>query len=78
MFKNRHFEVKLVKDSAQNVTVDEQAKPVVDIEELSHHAKELGKKLLVGTLIIMTAGAALSTASQIAVNACDKPRKNED
>lgn len=78
MFKNRHFEVKLVKDAQSQPTTVEETKPSIDIEEISRHAKELGKQLIIGSLIVIGSTIALSTLSQIAVNACDNTDKKEE
>ena len=71
MFANRHIQVKVVKDSAQPTIEEVDTKPVINIEEISRHAQEIGKKMLLGTLVLMGAAAVLATASQVIVNACD-------
>jgi len=63
-FKNRHIEVKLVKDATSPV---EDIVPAVNPEELSRIAKELVKYTAVAGVIVAGAAVVLSTLSQIAV-----------
>ena len=77
MFKNRSIQIKFVKDSAQTPVEEVDTKPAITIDEISRHAQELGKKMLIGTLVLMGAAAVLATASQVVVNACDNDN-NED
>jgi hypothetical protein len=64
MFKNRHFQVKLVKDAATPV---EDTKPLVDPEELSRIAKEVVKYTAIAGVVVMGAAAVFNTLSEIAV-----------
>lgn len=75
MFKNRHFEVKLVKDAQTPV---EDAKPLVDPEELSRIAKEVVKYTAIAGVVVMGAAAVFNTLSEIAVIATESKFKNED
>lgn len=78
MFKKHSIQVKYVKDADQPFITEESIKPSIDFDEISRHAQELGKKLMVGTIIVMGAAAALATASQIAVNSANNAQKNKN
>lgn len=73
MFKNRHIQVKVVKDE-KNETVNET--PTItpeDIERMLHNGL---KKVVIGALVVGTVFTALDTASQIAVKKT-KEAKND-
>lgn len=77
MFKKHSIQVKFVKDADQPTVTEESTKPSIDFDEISRHAQELGKKFMVGTIIVMGAAATLATVSQIAVNSADNAQKNK-
>lgn len=73
MFKNRHIQVKVVKD-AKNETVNET--PSItheDIERMLHNGL---KKVVIGTLVVGAVFKALDTASQIAVKKTKEPKND--
>lgn len=77
MFKNRRIEVRLAKD-APDVNPETIAM-AVDPAEIAELAKELGKKALFGTLIIMGASFVLGTLNEVIVVSVDnKTRKATD
>jgi hypothetical protein len=75
MFKNRSFQVKIVKDAANPV---EDSKPLVDPEELSRIAKEVVKYTAIAGIVVMGAAAVLNTLSEIAVIAAEANINKED
>ena len=75
MFKNRYLQVRLAKD-AESTPMDEEVRPVIDIEELSHHAKELTKHVAVAVIAVMGAAYAFSTAREVIVNNTNPSKKN--
>ena len=78
MFKNYRIEAKLVKNSKAETPVEEETKPLITPEDVERVAHNIIKKVVIGATIIIGAATVLSTASQIAVNACDNHNKDED
>lgn len=75
MFKNRHIQVKLVKDApATNEAVVETVTP----EDIERITLNVVKKVAIATIVTIAASVVLNTLSQIAVNACDNHEKEED
>jgi alpha-N-acetylglucosamine transferase len=76
MFKNRHFEVKFVKDS--KAPAEEISTPLVNPEELSRIAKEIVKYTAIAGIVVMGASVVLNTLSEIAVIAADSKINEKD
>lgn len=75
MFKNRHIELKLVKDTkTDNETIVKSVTPE-DIERLTLNVV---KKVAIATIVTIAASVVLNTLSQITVNACNNQDKKED
>lgn len=64
MFKNRHIQVKLVKDTK---TEPEATLPTITREDIDRMIDNGIKKVVIGAVVIGAAFAVLNTASQIAV-----------
>lgn len=64
MFKNRHIQVKLVKDTK---TEPETTLPTITREDIDRMIDNGIKKVVIGAVVIGAAFAVLNTASQIAV-----------
>lgn len=76
MLKNRHIEVKLVKDNPS--TPNEDVIPVVNPEEISRLAKDLVKFAAVAGVIVAGAAVVLNTLSQIAVISAEANIKKDN
>lgn len=64
IFKNRKLEVKLVKDEATTNEILSTTTPA----EMAAIAAELGKKIVIGTVVVIAATVILTAASEIAVS----------
>lgn len=65
MFKNRHIQVKLVKDTKNETP--EATLPTITREDIDRMIDNGIKKVVIGAVVIGAAFAVLNTASQIAV-----------
>ena len=71
MFKNRHIQVKVVKD-AKNETVNET--PMFTPEDIERITRNALLQVAVGVMVVGTVLSALDTASQIAVKKTKEPK----
>lgn len=71
MFKNRHIQVKVVKD-AKNETVNET--PMFTPEDIERITRNVLLQVAVGVMVVGTVLSALDTASQIAVKKTKEPK----
>ncbi|ASR80001.1 hypothetical protein SEA_ARCADIA_37 [Arthrobacter phage Arcadia] len=65
MFKNRHIQVKLVKDQPVS---EEAVTPSVTPEDIQRVAKNVVKYVAVGAAAVLAAAAVLDTVSKIVVD----------
>ena len=71
MFKNRKIEMRIVKDTEANTTTENPTRGL-SADDISKLTDEVGKKLLIGIITVMTTAFVLGTAEHIIVNATKK------
>jgi hypothetical protein len=80
MFKlfDRHIEIKLAKNDKTSSTTESIPTPIINPEEISRIATDLGKKIVVGTLIVAGGIVAMTTLASIAKTAAEEAITNHD
>lgn len=78
MFKNREIRVRLAKTSDAATDSMEEQKPFMTKDEAHAIAKDMTKRIAIAVAAVMAASAVLHTVSEITINACDRPQKEED
>lgn len=75
MFKNRHIQVKLVKD---NQASPESVPTPIEIPEeaISRVMRDTVHRIAIGAIAVIGAAVVLTSAGQIAVNSIDNHQKN--
>ena len=76
MFKNSHIQVKLAKDS--NEPTDADVRPAINLEEISHVAKDLTKHVAIAIIAVMGAAFVFGTAHDVIVNNTDPEKDQND
>jgi hypothetical protein len=72
MFKNRAFQVKVVKTEPQPPAPTLPERSLVHIERINDLAIKTGKSVAIGVVAVYAAVTVLNTASEIAINAAPK------
>lgn len=76
MFKNRHFQVKFVKDAPE--TNEGTTEPTVTAEDIERISRETIKRIAIATVATIAVSVVLNTLGQIAINALDTDKEEED
>ena len=77
MFKKHAIQLSVVKTPVATDETIEEHTPFMTKDEAHTIAKDMIQRVTIAVIAVMAAGAVLHTASEVVINACDRPDNQE-